>query len=121
MASIRPLERTLAENIDWNRASNQLPGEVSHCFDPSPECQSYRDCLGLCGPRQSRIALQTHPSLSSRLRDHLCCDRRLAGVVDQRAPSLGTDFGSHQLATRQDPLNILVLGIVYKGVAKPVL
>lgn len=121
MASIRPLERTLAENIDWNKARiNFLAkflialiqvrsvnlSEIASVFPGQAKEEShYKRIQRFLHFFQISYALMTVLIVS------------LMGVPSPWVLTL--DRSNWQLG--KTPLNLLVLGICYKGVAIPLL
>lgn len=121
MASIRPLERTLAENIDWNKARiNFLAkflialiqvrsvnlSEIASVFAGRAKVESHYKRI-----QRFLRGFEISYALIAVLLVSLC------GVPSPWVLTL--DRTNWQLG--KTPLNILVLGIVYKGVAIPVL
>jgi hypothetical protein len=121
MASIRPLERTLAENVDWNKARiNFLAkflialiqvrsvnlAEIASVFAGRAKQESHYKRI----QRFLRL-FEISYILIAVLLVSLC------GV--ERPWALTLDRTNWQLG--KTPLNVLVLGIIYKGVAIPVL
>jgi len=121
MASIRPLERTLAENINWNKARiNFLAkflvaliqvrtvnlAEIASVFPGRAKEESHYKRI----QRFLRF-FQLSYAIIAMLLVSLCgLPRPWVLTLDRTNWQLG-----------QKPLNVLVLGIVYKGVAIPVL
>ena len=121
MASIRPLERTLAENIDWNKARINFLAKFLIAL------------IQVCSVNLAEIA-SVFPGRAKEESHYKRIQRFLRGFQISYAeiallivslmglPSpwvLTLDRTNWQLG--KTPLNILVLGIVYKGVAIPVL
>jgi hypothetical protein len=121
MANIRPLERTLAENIDWHKARiNFLAkflvaliqvrsvnlSEIASVFPGRAKEESHYKRI-----QRFLHFFQISYALIAVLIVSLC------GVP--RPWVLTLDRSNWQLG--KTPLNILVLGLVYKGVAIPVL
>ncbi|MEW6212912.1 MAG: IS4 family transposase [Acidobacteriota bacterium] len=121
MASIRPLERTLAENIDWNKARINFLAKFLIAL------------IQVCSVNLSEIASvfpgrakeESHYKRIQRFLRFFEISYAMIAVLIvslMGVPSpwvLTLDRTNWQLG--KTPLNILVLGIVYKGVAIPVL
>jgi hypothetical protein len=121
MTSIRPLERTLAENIDWNKARINFLAKFLVAL------------IQVCSVNLAEIASvfagrAKEESHYKRIQRFLRFFQISYGVIASLIVSLmgvpspwvlTLDRTNWQLG--KTPLNILVLGIVYKGVAIPVL
>lgn len=121
MADIRSLERTLAQNVPWNKArinflakflialiqvKNVNLTEIANSFAGHAKPESHYKRV----QRFFRFFEISYAVVA-------CCVVRLLGVAGPWV--LSVDRTNWQLG--ETPLNILVLGIVYKGVAFPVL
>jgi hypothetical protein len=121
MASIRPLERTLAENIDWNKARINFLAkflvaliqvrtvnltEIASVFPGRAKAESHYKRI-----QRFLHFFEISYAVIAVLLVSLC------GVP--RPWVLTLDRTNWQLG--KTPLNVLVLGLVYKGVAIPVL
>jgi len=121
MADLRPLERKLAENIDWHKARinflakflvaliqvrNVNLAEIASVFPGRAKAESHYKRI----QRFLRFFEISYAVIA-------CLIVTLMGVP--RPWVLTLDRSNWQLG--QTPLNILVLGIVYKGVAIPLL
>src|SRR5205085_3278210 len=121
MTSIRPLERTLAENVDWNKARINFLAkfiialiqvrsvnltEIASVFPGRAKEESHYKRI----QRFLRFFEISYAVIAVLLVS-------LCGVP--RPWVLTLDRSNWQLG--KTPLNILVLGLVYKGVAIPVL
>ena len=121
MADIRSLERTLAENVDWNKARINFLAKFLIAL------------IQVCSVNLTQIAAvfpgrAQQASHYKRIQRFLRLFELSYGVIAQllvawiavkRPWVLTLDRTDWQLG--KTPLNILVLGIVYKGVAIPVL
>lgn len=121
MASIRPLERTLAENIDWHKARINFLAkflvalmqvcsvnltEIASVFAGRAKEESH--CKRI--QRFLRFFQISYAAIAELIVSLIGVPRPWVLTLDRRNWQLG-----------KTPLNILVLGIVYKGVAIPVL
>jgi hypothetical protein len=121
MASIRPLERTLAENVDWNKARINFLAkflmaliqvrtvnltEIASVFAGRAKVESHYKRI----QRFLRFFEISYGSIAVLLVSLIGVPRPWVLTLDRTNWQLG-----------KTPLNILVLGIVYKGVAIPVL
>jgi len=121
MASIRPLERTLAENVDWNKARINFLAKFLIAL------------IQVCSVNLTEIAA-VFPGRAKPASHYKRIQRFLRGfqisyggiavllvslIGVPRPWVLTLDRTNWQLG--KTPLNILLLGIVYKGVAIPVL
>lgn len=121
MASIRPLERTLAENIDWNKARINF---LAKFLVALIQVRSV-NLTEIASVFPGRAKEQSHYKRIQRfLRffqiSYAVIALLLVSLIGVPSPWVLTlDRTNWQLG--KTPLNILVLGIVYKGVAIPVL
>jgi hypothetical protein len=121
MTSIRPLERTLAENIDWNKARINF---LAKFLIALIEVRSV-NLTEIASVFSGRAKQESHYKRVQRfLRLFQINYAVIAGLIVSligvpRPWVLTLDRSNWQLG--KTPLNILVLGIVYKGVAVPVL
>src|SRR5215218_5620794 len=121
MADIRPLERTLAENIDWHKARINF---LAKFLVALIQVRSV-NLSEIASVFSGRAKEESHYKRIQRfLRLFEISYGRLAGLIVSligvpRPWVLTLDRSNWQLG--KTPLNILLLGIVYKGVAIPVL
>jgi hypothetical protein len=121
MASIRPLERTLAENIDWNKARINFLAKFLVALIQVRSVNLTEIASVFAG----RAKTDSHYKRIQRfLRffevSYAVIAVLIVSLVGVPAPWVLTlDRTNWQLG--KTPLNILVLGLVYKGVAIPVL
>jgi hypothetical protein len=121
MADIRPLERTLAENVPWNKARINFLAKFLVALIQVRSINLTEIATAFAGRAQE-------PSHYKRIQRFLrffeISYALIAGLLVSLigAPSpwvLTLDRTNWQLG--KTPLNVLVLGLVYKGVAIPVL
>jgi len=121
MASIRPLERTLAENVDWNKARINFLAKFLIALIQVRSVNLTEIASVFAG----RAKVESHYKRIQRfLRgfqiSYAVIAVLLVSLIGLPRPWVLTlDRSNWQLG--KTPLNILVLGIVYKGVAIPVL
>lgn len=121
MASIRPLERTLAENIDWNKARINFLAKFLIALIQVRSVNLTEIASVFLG----RAKEESHYKRIQRfLRffeiSYAVIAVLIVSLIGVPSPWVLTlDRTNWQLG--KTPLNILVLGIVYKGVAIPVL
>lgn len=121
MASIRPLERTLAENVDWNKARINFLAKFLIALIQVRSVNLTEIASVFAG----RAKVESHYKRIQRfLRgfeiSYAVIAVLLVSLIGVPRPWVLTlDRSNWQLG--KTPLNILVLGLVYKGVAIPVL
>lgn len=121
MASIRPLERTLAENIDWNKARINFLAKFLIALIQVRTV----NLTEIASVFPGRAKEESHYKRIQRFLRLFEISYALVAVLIvslMGVPSpwvLTLDRTNWQLG--KTPLNMLVLGIVYKGVAIPVL
>jgi hypothetical protein len=121
MASIRPLERTLAENVAWNKARINFLAKFLVALIQVRSVNLTEIASVFAG----RAKEQSHYKRIQRfLRlfeiSYACIAVLIVSLIGVPRPwVLSLDRTNWQLG--KTPLNILVLGLVYKGVAIPVL
>jgi hypothetical protein len=121
MASIRPLERTLADNVAWNKARINLLAkflialiqvrtvnltEIASVFPGRAKTESHYKRIH----RFLRFFEISYAAIAVLVVSLIGVPRPWVLTLDRSNWQLG-----------KTPLNILALGIVYKGVAIPVL
>src|SRR5215217_2932107 len=121
MTSIRPLERTLADNVDWNKARINFLAkflmaliqvrtvnltEIASVFAGRAKAESHYKRI----QRFLRLFEISYALIAVLLVSLIAVPRPWVLTLDRSNWQLG-----------KTPLNILLLGIVYKGVAIPVL
>lgn len=121
MASIRPLERTLAENVTWNKARINFLAkflvalirvrsvnltEIASVFPGRAKVQSHYKRI----QRFLRFFQISYETIALLLVSLIGVPRPWVLTLDRTNWQLG-----------KTPLNVLMLGIVYKGVAIPLL
>jgi hypothetical protein len=121
MASIRPLERTLAENVNWNKARINF---LAKFLIALIEVRTV-NLTEIASVFAGRAKVESHYKRIQRFLRFFEISYALIAVLMvslvgvPRPWVLTLDRTNWQLG--QKPLNILVLGIAYKGVAIPVL
>lgn len=121
MASIRPLEQILAENVDWNKARINFLAKFLIAL--IQVCSVNLTEIAAVFPGRAKPASH-YKRIQRFLRFFEISYAVIAMLIVSlmRAPRpwvLTLDRSNWQLG--QTPLNLLVLGLVYKGVAIPVL
>jgi hypothetical protein len=121
MASIRPLEQTLAENVDWNKARINFLAKFLIAL--IQVCSVNLTEIATVFPGRAKQASH-YKRIQRFLRffeiSYAVIAMLIVALMGVPRPWVLTlDRSNWQLG--QTPLNILVLGLVYKGVAIPVL
>src|SRR5215469_2743336 len=121
MASIRPLERTLAENIDWNKARiNFLAKFIIALIQVRSVNLSEIASVFAGRAKQASHYKRIQRFLRLFQLSYALIAVLIVSLMGLPGPWVLTlDRTNWQFG--KTPLNILMLGIVYKGVAIPVL
>src|SRR5262245_8252391 len=101
MTDIRSLERTLLDNLPWNKARIKFVAPLSPGSQCHADGQSFDSGHSLLRPCQRGIELQTTPTLYAGIRDALCRTRAVHREVARLCRTLHPGAGSDELESRR--------------------
>ena len=121
MASIRPLERTLADNVAWNKARINFLAKFLIALIQVRTVNLAEIASAFCGPATSDSSYKRiQRFLRSFDISYSCIARFIVKLVGLPAPWV-ISIDRTDWCLTSTPINILTLGICYKGAAFPLL
>src|SRR5438093_12130021 len=101
MTDIRSLERTLLDNLPWNKARIKFVSRFLLALYAMRTVNLSILATAFSGPCQGGIELQTASALCARIRDALCPTRAVYREVAWRCRALPPGAGSNELESRR--------------------
>jgi len=121
MASIRPLERTLASNVAWNKARINFLAKFLIALIRVRTVNLAEIASAFCGPATVDSSYKRIQRFLRSFDISYCCIARFVSkLVGLPAPWV-ISIDRTDWCLTSTPINILTLGICYKGVAFPLL